>query len=136
MRNFQCGFCFKKFFTSGEAEFHIENCHPIDTLTNFKCEICDLQNEFLAIPPSQRYRISNRALPRWIKNQLELKRVEKRLEEQSIQEEEEERESPDVDFSDEKVYNSEFPSYPEIEVEKVEQVEQVDKKSYASIVQD
>lgn len=144
-RNFQCGFCYRKFFTGGEAEFHIANFHPIDTLANFKCEICELQDEFLAIPLLQRNKISNRGLPRWIKTQLSVKRLEKRMQAESIQAAKMDQEQEEVDFSDTKIYASEFPSlakdhgWDEVEYGKSERyraIVQASEKSYADAVQE
>ena len=125
-RNFQCGFCFKKFFSSESAQHHIETYHSIKALTDFKCEICDLKEEFLSIPIAQRIRINNRALPKWISTNLRLRRIEKQIQLQSIEEKEEKKE---VDFSDEKTYEEEFPKL----IEQTDAEINVNPRSYANI---
>ena len=141
-RNFQCGFCFKKFFTSGMAEVHIEKCHQFDTLDDFKCDICELEDDFHAIAPQNR--ISNKALPHWINNQLQMRRLEKQEELQHVNEEDEEDESEknavedgDVDFSDKNIYDAEFPILVEEQLEEWTEEEEktVNQKSlYADVV--
>ena len=106
-RHFQCGYCFKKFFSSGSAEHHIETNHSIETPGD--CEICHLQHEFMSIPIEKRIRINNRALPKWICYQLRMRRIEKKIQEVSIEEQEEKEE----DFANEKIYEVLFPKLSE-----------------------
>ena len=106
-RHFQCGYCFKKFFSSGSAEHHIETNHSIETPGD--CEICHLQHDFMSIPIEKRIRINNRALPKWICYQLRMRRIEKKIQEVSIEEQEEKEE----DFANEKIYEVLFPKLSE-----------------------
>ena len=106
-RHFQCGYCFKKFFSSSSAEHHIETNHSIETLGD--CEICLLKHDFMSIPIEKRIKINNRALPKWISCQLRMRRIEKKIQEASIEDQEEKEE----DFGDEKIYEAEFPKLSE-----------------------
>ena len=47
VKNFQCGFCRARFFTSASAEQHILNAHHTELKTNLTCNLCHLENKFL-----------------------------------------------------------------------------------------
>ena len=85
-----------------------------------------MKEEFLSIPIAQRIRINNRALPKWISTNLRLRRIEKQIQLQSIEEKEEKKE---VDFSDEKTYEEEFPKL----IEQTDAEINVNPRSYANI---
>ena len=139
VRNYQCGFCYKKFFTSGQAEHHIDSCHFIDTLADFKCEMCEFKDEFLAIPIRQRQQISTRNLSKWISSKIRAKNFEKEMELLSIQEEEQKDDSDNkmeekIDLMD----KNEFPSLSIEECEAIkdnkEEENGENKKNYAFVV--
>ena len=123
-RNYQCGYCFKKFFSSSSAEHHITTYHSIGTLND--CEICNLKQEFISIPIEQRIKINNRALPKWISSHLRMKRIENKMQAVSFDEQEEN----EVDNA-EKIFEVEFPKLIEHAVSAP--AEEEGRESYASI---
>ena len=118
------------------AEHHIDTCHSYDTLDDFKCDMCELKDDFLAIPRHERSRISNRSLPKWIGSKLRIKNLEREMRLQSLQEEgeEDEQEEEGVDFSDKKKYAAEFPSLPSEGAEPRKYDREEEESSYAYVV--
>ena len=126
-RQFQCGFCFKKFFSSSSAEHHINTYHSIETQDD--CEICNLKQEFISIPIGDRIKINNRALPKWISSHLRMRRIEKKMQLVCIDNiEDQEQKEEDID---EKIFEVEFPKLIQHTVSAP--AEEEGQESYASI---